>query len=140
MEPFVAWYGGNEFEMFAFWNRAFGPYWWAFWLTITANILIPQLLWFRSVRRSTFGLFVVSLTILYGMWMERYVIIITSLHRDFLPSSWGYFNGTIWDHLTFYGTIGVFLFCFLLFVRLLPMMSIYEVRELIHETQEEVAA
>jgi molybdopterin-containing oxidoreductase family membrane subunit len=100
------------------------------------NVVIPQALWFARVRRSTLLLFGVSLSVLYGMWLERYVIIISSLHRDFLPSSWGDFNGTVWDHLTFYGSIGLFLFLFLLFIRLLPMMSIYEVRELVHESAE----
>ncbi len=133
IEPFTAWYGGNEFEMYAFYNRAFGPYWWAFWATITCNLIIPQVLWSSRVRRNTTALFLVSLSVLYGMWMERYIIIIGSLHRDFLPSSWGYFRGTFWDHATFWGTVGLFLFLFLLFIRFLPMISMYEIRELVHE-------
>lgn len=134
IEPFTAWYGGNEFEMYAFYNRAFGPYWWAFWMTILFNCALPQALWWKAVRRNTMALMAVSISVLYGMWLERYVIIITSLHRDFLPSSWGDFNGTFWDHATYWGTIGLFLFLFLLFIRVLPMISIYEVREMVHES------
>ena len=139
METFMAWYGGNRYEKFAFWNRAFGPYWWAFALNVLCNVVIPQALWFSRVRRNTLALFAICLSVLYGMWLERYVIIITSLHRDFLPSSWGDFSGTVWDHMTFYGSIGLFLFLFLLFIRLLPMISMYEVRELVHETAESEA-
>lgn len=134
-EPFNAWYSGDPYEMHAFWSRAFGPYSWAFWLLVLSNILIPQVLWSERVRRSPKALLLVSFSILYGMWMERYVIIVSSLAQDFLPSSWGYFRGTIWDHATFYGTIGLFLLLFLLFLRFLPVMSMYEVRELIHETE-----
>jgi molybdopterin-containing oxidoreductase family membrane subunit len=137
IEPFTAWYGGNEFEMYAFWNRAFGPYWWAFWSTIACNVVIPQVLWSSRVRRNTFALFFVSVAILYGMWIERYVIIVSSLHRDYLPSSWGEFFGTGWDHATFYGSMGIFLLLFLLFIRFLPMMSIYEVRELVEDNSSE---
>jgi molybdopterin-containing oxidoreductase family membrane subunit len=122
--------------MFAFYNRAFGTYWPAYWAMMACNVVIPQALWFPRVRRNVPLLFGISIGILYGKWLERYVIIITSLHRDFLPSSWGFFDGTIWDHLTFYGTIGLFLLLFSLFVRFLPLISIYEVRELIHHRGE----
>jgi molybdopterin-containing oxidoreductase family membrane subunit len=136
IEPFTAWYSGSEYEMYAFYNRAFGPYWWAFWLTIVCNVAIPQALWWSRVRKNTTALLLISLSVLYGMWMERYMIIIGSLHRDFLPSSWSYFSGTIWDHATIWGTVGVFLLLFLLFIRLLPMISMYEIRELVHESEE----
>jgi molybdopterin-containing oxidoreductase family membrane subunit len=139
IEPWTAWYSGNKYEMAVFWNRAFEPYWWAFWLNVTCNVFLPQALWSSRVRKDTRSLFMISLIILYGMWLERYVIIITSLSQDFLPASWSYFRGTIWDHLTFYGTIGVFLFLFCLFVRFLPMVSMFEIREMLYHDSREAA-
>jgi Ni/Fe-hydrogenase subunit HybB-like protein len=127
-EFFIAWYSGNGYERFAFINRAFGPYYWAYWTMISCNVLIPQLYWFKSMRTSIPVMFIISITTNIGMWFERFVIIVTSLHRDFLPSSWGYFRPTIIDMCTFTGTIGLFLTLFLLFARFLPMIAISEVK------------
>src|SRR5947208_12825426 len=107
------------------------------WSLYTCNVFIPQLLWFRRVRRSVFGLFILSLLINVGMWLERFVIIITSLHRDFITSSWGMYTPTFWDWATFIGTIGLFLCFVFLFVRLLPVISMFEMRELVHTTASE---
>jgi Ni/Fe-hydrogenase subunit HybB-like protein len=127
-EFFIAWYSGNPYERFIFLNRALGPYWWAYWSMITCNVIIPQLFWFKKVRTSIPLMFIISITTNIGMWFERFVIIATSLHRDFLPSSWGYFRPTAIDILTFTGTFGLFLTLFLLFVRFLPMIAISEVK------------
>jgi Ni/Fe-hydrogenase subunit HybB-like protein len=131
IEPFTAWYSGNTFEMYVVHNRAVGPFAWSFWTVIACNVVIPQLLWFRQIRIRPKPLFAVSLVILYGMWLERYMIIITSLHRDFLPSSWWNFSATFWDNSILFGSIGVFITLFALFVRFLPMISMYEVRTLL---------
>ena len=133
MEIFNSWYGGNRYEQFMTLNRMTGPYWPAYWLLILANVIIPQALWFRAVRRNVIGLFLVALVINFGMWDERYVIIITSLHRDFLPSSWGVYHGTRWDWATLAGSIGLFLTLLFLFIRVLPVISIFEMRELVTE-------
>jgi molybdopterin-containing oxidoreductase family membrane subunit len=127
-EFFVAWYSGNPYERFTFLNRALGPYAWAYWTMITCNVISPQLFWFKKLRTSVPVMFTLSIFINIGMWFERFVIIATSLHRDFLPSSWGYFRPTIVDILTFTGTFGLFLTLFLLFVRVLPMIAIAEVK------------
>jgi Ni/Fe-hydrogenase subunit HybB-like protein len=127
-EFFIAWYSGNGYERFAFINRAFGPYWWAYWTMITCNVISPQFFWFKKLRTSIPVMFVLSITTNIGMWFERFVIIVTSLHRDFLPSSWGYFKPTWVDIMTFVGTIGLFLTLFLLFARFLPMIAISEVK------------
>lgn len=127
-EMFIAWYGGNPYERFTFANRALGPYAWAYWTMVSCNVLVPQLFWFKKLRTSIPVMFVCSLLINVGMWFERFVIIVTSLHRDFLPSSWGYFRPTIVDILTFVGSFGLFLTLFLLFVRFLPMIAISEVK------------
>jgi molybdopterin-containing oxidoreductase family membrane subunit len=127
-EFFVAWYSGNPYERFTFLNRALGPYAWAYWTMITCNVITPQLFWFKRLRTSVPVMFTLSIFINIGMWFERFVIIATSLHRDFLPSSWGYFRPTIIDILTFTGTFGLFLTLFLLFVRFLPMIAIAEVK------------
>ena len=131
IEPFTAWYSGDPYEMAVVHNRAFGPESWTFWTTIMCNVIIPQLLWIRKVRLNPKLLFFVAGVVLYGMWIERFMIVVTSLHRDFLPSSWSNFVATIWDNLLLLGSIGVFVFCFMLFVRFLPMISIFEVRELL---------
>ena len=128
MEFFIAWYSGNEYERFAFVNRAFGPYAWAYWIMISCNVISPQFFWFRKMRRSIPVMFVLSIFVNIGMWFERFVIIATSLHRDFLPSSWGYFQPTIVDISIFVGSFGLFLTLFLLFVRFLPMMAVAEVK------------
>lgn len=128
IEFFIAWYSGNPYEMFAFANRAFGPYWWAYWTMISCNVLIPQIFWFKSMRRSIPVLFVVSIFINIGMWFERFVIIVTSLHRDFLPSSWGMFYPTKWDIMTFIGSFGLFLTMFCLLVRFIPIVAMSEIK------------
>ena len=131
IEPFTAWYGGDQFEMFMVHNRAVGPYAWAYWTVIACNVVVPQLLWFYKCRTRPKPLFWLSIAILYGMWLERYMIIITALHRDFVPSSWSNFIATAWDNITLYGSVGLFLFCFMLFLRFLPMISMYEVKSLL---------
>lgn len=133
MEFFIAWYSGNQFEKFTFMNRAFGPYSWAYWTMISCNVLSPQLFWFKFCRTNPLVIFFVINCVNAGMWFERFVIIVTSLHRDFLPSSWGYFKPTIVDILTFVGTIGLFVFLFLLFIRVLPMITIFEVKAVLPE-------
>ncbi len=130
-EFFIAWYSGNPYERFVFLNRAFGPYWWAYWTMVSCNVFIPQLFWFKRVRTFIPALFVISILVNVGMWFERFVIIVTSLHRDFLPSSWGYFRPTPVDMLTLAGSFGLFLTLFLLFVRFLPMISMTEVKGMI---------
>jgi Ni/Fe-hydrogenase subunit HybB-like protein len=143
MEAFFAFYSGNPYEKFMFMNRAFGDtYGWSYWLLIATNIVIPQLLWIRRVRYNTILLFLLSVDILVGMWFERFVIVVTSLHRDFLPSSWGVYVPTRWDLATYAGTITFFFFAFLLFIRVMPMISIFEMRMLLPESkvEEEVAA
>ena len=127
-EFFIAWYSGNPYERFTFFNRAFGPYWWAYWTMMTCNVISPQFYWSKTLRRSIPFMFVMSIVVNIGMWFERFVIIATSLHRDFLPSSWGYFRPTWIDILTFVGTFGLFLTLFLLFARFLPMIAISEVK------------
>jgi molybdopterin-containing oxidoreductase family membrane subunit len=137
METFMAWFGGNHFEQYMLFNRMKGPYALGYWCLILFNVAIPQLLWVRRIRQSSFWLFVLSLDILVGMWLERFVIVITSLHRDFLPSSWGMYYPTIWDWATFLGTIGFFVMCMFLFIRFLPMISIFEMRTLLPEAEVE---
>jgi molybdopterin-containing oxidoreductase family membrane subunit len=127
-EFFIAWYSGNRYEQFVFMNRAFGPYWWAYWTMVSCNVIVPQIFWFKKMRTSLPVMFVASIFINIGMWFERFVIIASSLHRDFLPSSWGYFRPTFVDILTFFGTFGLFLTLFLLFIRFLPMIAISEVK------------
>ncbi len=131
MEFFIAWYSGNPYERFAFLNRAFGPYAWAYWTMVTCNVVTPQLFWFRRIRQSVAATFVLSIFVNVGMWFERFVIIVTSLHRDYLPSSWGYFRPTIVDVSTFVGTFGLFLTLFLLFIRFLPMIAMAEVKQVL---------
>ena len=127
-EFFIAWYSGSPFEQFTFINRAFGPYWWAYWIMVSCNVLIPQLFWVRKFRRSIPIMFVLSLYVNIGMWFERYVIIVTSLHRDFLPSSWGMYQPTWVDWGLFVGFTGFFFVFFLLFVRFLPAIAMGEVK------------
>ncbi|MCH2111499.1 MAG: polysulfide reductase NrfD, partial [Planctomycetes bacterium] len=128
MEFFIAWYSGNPYEGFAFINRALGNYWWAYWIMVTCNVIIPQLFWFRKVRRNLLAMWIISAFVNVGMWFERFVITVTSLSRDFLPSSWGYFSPTPLDMLTFLGSFGLFMTLFLLFVRYLPIIAISEVK------------
>ncbi len=128
MEWFISWYSGNLFERYMMWNRMFGAYGIYFGALMLFNVLVPQLIWIKRVRQSAPALFLISLSVLFGMWLERYVIIVVSLSRDFMPSAWGRYSGTIWDYLTLAGTIGFFLFCMVLFIRLLPMISMSELR------------
>ncbi len=130
MEFFIAWYGANPYEGFAFVNRAFGQYSWAYWIMISCNVICPQLFWFKSIRNNTALVWVISIFVNVGMWFERFVITVTSLANDFLPSAWGYYSPTIVDIFTFFGTFGIFTVLFLLFVRFLPLMALSEVKAL----------
>ncbi|MEO5930666.1 MAG: NrfD/PsrC family molybdoenzyme membrane anchor subunit [Candidatus Kapaibacterium sp.] len=135
MEAFIAWYSGNKYEWAMAYYRWTGPYAWSYWSLIACNIVIPQLLWIRKVRASTIWLFILSLVINIGMWLERFVIIATSLRRDFLPSSWATYKPSFWDFGMFLGTIGLFLTLLFLFIRFLPVINIFEMRELLHEKE-----
>jgi Ni/Fe-hydrogenase subunit HybB-like protein len=137
METFMAFYSGNPFDRFLIINRMTGPYAFFYWMLIACNIAIPQIMWLRSVRNNVAILFVISLIVNVGMWLERFVIVVISLHRDFLPSSWGMYYPTRWDWATYVGTIGLFLTLLFLFIRFLPVISIYEMRTLVEETDEE---
>jgi Ni/Fe-hydrogenase subunit HybB-like protein len=137
METFFAWYSANPYEKYMIINRMTGPYWPMYWALMFCNIFVPQLLWFPRIRASVVVLFIIALIVNVGMWLERYVIVVTSLHRDFMPSAWDLYAGTIWDWATFLGTIGLFLALLFLFIRVLPMISIYEMRELVHQETEE---
>jgi len=128
MEFFIAWYGANPYEGFTFINRAFGNYAWAYWIMVTCNVVTPQLFWFKKVRQNVALVWVLSIFVNVGMWFERFVIIVSSLSRDFLPSSWGYYSPSIVEIFTFFGTFGVFSVLFLLFIRFLPMMAMAELK------------
>jgi molybdopterin-containing oxidoreductase family membrane subunit len=127
-EAFFAWYSGSDYERFMMWNRAFGPYSWAYAALLFCNALTPQTLWFKWVRTNPLPLFVVTIVVNIGMWLERYVIVVTSLTRDYLPSSWGEYAGTVFDWAAYVGSIGLFLFMLSLFVKFLPMITIFELR------------
>jgi Ni/Fe-hydrogenase subunit HybB-like protein len=135
METFMAWYSGDIFEKYMMMNRMFGPYGWMYWILILFNILIPQALWVRSLQTNPWVLFFIAIAVNIGMWLERYVIVVVSLHRDFMPSAWGMYSGTFFDYGVFVGTIGLFVALLFLFIRLLPMISIFEMRELVHEEE-----
>jgi Ni/Fe-hydrogenase subunit HybB-like protein len=134
-EIFLSWYSKDKFEWFMTRNRIFGPYWMVFWSVMLCNVAVPQFLWSRRIRRSPAALFLLSLAINAGMWIERYMIVVTSLTRDFMPSAWGTYSGTIWDYAVFIGTIGFFVMMMFLFVRLLPAISISEVRTLLPQAE-----
>jgi Ni/Fe-hydrogenase subunit HybB-like protein len=136
METFGAFYSGNQYDKFMVLNRWFGPYAFFYWMLILCNIVLPQMMWFKKVRMNVLVLFVISLIVNIGMWLERFIIVVTSLHRDFLPSSWGMYYPTRWDFATFAGTIGLFLTLLFLFIRYLPVISISEMRVLVEETEE----
>ena len=131
MEQLIAWYSVSVFETFMMENRMYGPYGFAYWLLILCNILVPQLLWSKRVRVSTFWLFFVAMFINVGMWLERFIIVVVSLHREYMPSSWDMFYPTIWDWATYIGSIGLFIFLFFLFVRVGPLIAIHEIRTLL---------
>jgi molybdopterin-containing oxidoreductase family membrane subunit len=135
VEAFMVWYSGNRNEMFMVWNRLHGPYAFFYYMLLACNIVIPQVLWIRKLRTSPVALFVISFVILVGMWLERFIIVVVSLSRDFVSSSWGMYYPTRWDWMTFIGTIGMFLAAMFLFVRILPMISIYEMRILLPEAE-----
>jgi molybdopterin-containing oxidoreductase family membrane subunit len=128
MEFFISWYSGNPYEQFTFRNRAFGPYAWAYWTMITCNVVSPQIFWIKRARTSLPVLFILSIFVNIGMWFERFVIIVTSLHRDFLPSAWDYYRPTFWELAALAGSFGLFFTMFCLFVRFVPMVAIAEVK------------
>ncbi len=138
MEIFMSWYSASHWESFMMWNRMFGPMGWSYWVLITCNIALPQLLWLRSLRVNPARLFIMSLIVNTGMWFERFVIVVTSLYRDFLPSSWGSYKATRWDYATFGGTLGLFTALFFLFVRLLPMIPMSELRLMLPQAKVRV--
>lgn len=128
MEFFIAWYSGVAAERFVFLNRAMGPYAWAYWIMLSCNVLVPQLLWFRKIRRTVLLMYPIVLLINVGMWFERFVIVVTSLHRDYLPSSWDYFSPTWVDIGLLAGSFGLFLTLMLLFCRFLPTIATAELK------------
>jgi Ni/Fe-hydrogenase subunit HybB-like protein len=130
-EFFIAWYSGNHFEKFTFINRAFGPMWWSYWIMLTCNVVTPQLFWFKSIRTSMTATFIISLFINVGMWFERFVIIVTSLYRDYLPSSWVSYTPTWIEIGILFGTFGLFFTLFFLFAKVLPVVNMFEVKTLI---------
>ena len=127
-EYFIAWYGGNPYERFTFLNRAFGPYGWAYWVMVSCNVISPQIFWWKRARTTPWIMFIVSILVNIGMWFERFVIIVTSLHRDFLPSSWGMFVPSWVDVCELIGTFGLFFTLFLLFLRFVPIVALSEVK------------
>ena len=133
MELYFGWYSGNEFEAYTMYNKMHGPYYLIYWSLMLCNVIVPQLLWIKEFRRNTTVLFIVSMFINVGMWLERFVIIPMSLHRDFMPSSWGFYVPTIFDWGAFIGSIGFFVFNMFVFVRILPMISMFEVRTLVKQ-------
>lgn len=134
IELFISWYSGNRYEQFAFVNRMLGPYAWAYWTMIFCNVLIPQLFWLKRVRTTPWMMLVLCIFVNIGMWFERFVITVTSLSRDFLPSSWGYFKPTLVDILMFVGSFGLFFTLFLLFCRFLPMVAMSEVKAALQDS------
>ncbi len=145
VEFFVAWYGQNEYELFTFLNRALGPYGWCYWTMVSCNVVLPQLFWSGKLRRTPWVVFGLSLVVNVGMWFERFVIIVSSLHRDYLPSSWGFYKPTWVEILTLMGSFGLFFTLFLLFLRFLPMVAMAEVKAVMprpaaEEPEHEVAA
>jgi len=133
LEFFIAWYSGNPYEQFAFTNRAFGPYAWAYWIMVSCNVISPQLFWFKKIRHNIAAIWVITIFVNIGMWFERFVITITSLSRDFLPGSWGYFSPTLFDALTLLGSFGLFFTLFLLFIRFLPIIAMAEIKMILHK-------
>jgi len=136
MEAFMNWYSGNVYENYNRWNRLHGPYAFWYYALLFCNILLPQVLWIRKFRTKPMWLFLVSLDILIGMWLERFIIVVVSLHRDFLNSAWGMYYPTRWDWAVLIGTLGLFASAMFLFIRILPMISIFELRTLLPEAEE----
>jgi len=137
IEAFFGWYSGNQYERFMIWNRMHGPYAPYYWTLILCNGLTPQFLWFKKIRSNLLLLWLISIVVSIGMWLERFVIVVTSLHRDYLPSSWGMYKPSQWDWGMFIGTIGFFFALLFLFIRFLPMISIFEMRTILPEAEVE---
>jgi Ni/Fe-hydrogenase subunit HybB-like protein len=137
-ELFMAWYSGVEAEQYAFYNRATGPYWWAYWAMMTCNVISPQLFWFKRIRTSLIATFILSIVVNIGMWFERFVIIVTSLHRDFLPSSWAMFSPTLYDIGDYIFSFGLFFTLFFLFAKFFPVINMAEVKSVLKSTSEKV--
>jgi len=137
-EMFISWYSGVEYEHFALMNRAKGPYWWAYWIMMTANVISPQLLWIKKLRTNLVFTFCLSIVINIGMWFERFVIVVTSLHRDFLTSSWTMYKPTIVEIGLFLGTLGLFFTAFFIFIRVFPVIAIAEVKSVIKSSGEKI--
>ncbi|HMP80675.1 MAG TPA: polysulfide reductase NrfD, partial [Pirellulaceae bacterium] len=135
IEFFIAWYGAVQAESFAFQNRAFGNYWWSYWIMVTCNVVIPQLFWIKWCRTTPWFMVIVCLFVNVGMWFERFVITVTSLSRDFVPSSWGFYWPTEVDIMMLIGSFGLFFTMFLLFCRFLPLIAISEVKNVIPKTE-----
>jgi molybdopterin-containing oxidoreductase family membrane subunit len=140
IEAFTSFYSSDPYERYLTLNRMFGPYGPTYWALILTNILIPQSLWFKRVRSSVPLLFGVAMVVNTGMWLERFVIVVTSLHRDFMPSQWGMYYPTVWDWATFLGTLGLFTALLFLFVRFLPAISIFEMRTLLPQARVKESA
>ncbi|MSP57255.1 MAG: hydrogenase [Flavobacteriaceae bacterium] len=134
-EFFIAWYSGNEYEQYAFANRAFGPYWWAYWSMMSCNLIAPQVFWFRWARTTPWFIFIMSIVVNVGMWFERFVIIVTSLHRDYLPSSWVMYSGSLTEVGLFLGTFGIFFTFFFLFAKFLPVINMSEIKSIMRNRE-----
>jgi len=139
MEAFMGYYSASQFEKYVTLNRMTGPYAAVYWSLIACNIVTPQFLWFRKVRSNVAALFAIAMVVNVGMWLERFVIVVTSLHRDFMPSAWGMYYPTRWDWATLFGSIGLFLALIFLFIRFLPLISIFEMRTLVNEEERKAA-
>lgn len=135
-EFFIAWYGGNPYEEFTFINRAFGPMAWSYWIMVTCNVIIPQLFWFKKIRTSIIPMFIISIFVNIGMWYERFVIVVTSLSADFLPSNWGLWHPTLTDYAAIAGSFGMFFFIFLIYIRTMPAISIAEIKPVLNVGKE----
>ena len=140
MEAFMAWYSGNPYERYMILNRLNGPYTGSYWALLLCNVVTPQFLWLRRIRTNVVALFLIAIVVGMGMWLERFIIVVTSLHRDFLPSSWGMYAGTRWDWVTFLGSLGLFFALLFLFVRFLPMISIFEMRTIVPRPEDRSAS
>jgi hypothetical protein len=136
VEAYTVWYSDNKYEIYMMTNRLMGPYRHVYWSLLLCNIILPQLLWFKRFRVNIVCVWFIALIINCGMWLERFMIVATSLHRDFMPSSWGMYRPTFWDLSTYFGTIGLFVMLMWLFIRFLPMISVFESREMVHEEKE----
>jgi len=137
-EYFIAWYSGVPAEQYAFYNRATGPYWWAYWIMMTCNVISPQLFWVKKIRTSIVASFILSIVVNIGMWFERFVIIVTSLHRDYLPSSWAMFYPTFYDVGEYLFSLGFFFTAFLLFAKFFPIVNIAEIKSILKSTVSDI--